>query len=64
MEGVRGKFIDCEGGSWETRPSEKASKDGLWFSNGRQRGMRQCSYLPKAPEVFSKFSGGLDQYGK
>lgn len=28
------------------------------------RGMRQSSELPEAPEGFSKFSDGLDQYGK
>lgn len=28
------------------------------------RGMRQSSYFPEAPEGFSKFSDGLDQYDK
>lgn len=30
----------------------------------KKGGMRQSSYLPEAPEVFSKLSDGLDQYGK
>lgn len=61
--GVRGKFEDCVGGSWETKQPERDS----WIAHGFQKAcrvIRQCGCLPATPEVSSKFSGGLDQSDK